>query len=73
MGVSSDGVYLDQAIGQVVKVLGQDGLVDTAATIAIFDAVVRVADATGIPLEPVKEENSRDFRDELGINDYRNR
>lgn len=52
--------------------LGDDAVVDAAAVIAIFQAVVKIADATGIPLEDFKAEVSADFRSELGIDAYRN-
>jgi hypothetical protein len=52
------------------KTLGEAALVDAAATIAIFQAVVKVADATGIPLEDAKAEISAEFRAELGLNAF---
>ncbi len=50
--------------------IGDEALVDAAGVLAIFNAVVRIADATGIPLEDQKAGMSADFRDALGINDY---
>lgn len=50
--------------------IGDAALVDAAGVLAIFNAVVRIADATGIPLEAQKAEMSEDFRDALGIGDY---
>lgn len=50
--------------------IGGAALVDAAGVLAIFNAVVRIADATGIPLEDQKAEMSADFRDALGIGDY---
>jgi hypothetical protein len=50
--------------------LGEAALVDTAATIAIFAAVVKIADATGIPLEDAKAETSKEFRQALGIDGF---
>ena len=47
--------------------LGPTGLVDAAAVVGLFNAIDRVADATGIPLEPGKEAATRDFRTALGI------
>lgn len=41
-----------------------------AATVAIFNGLVRVADSTGIPLDDGTCNASIDFRDELGLNDY---
>ncbi len=50
--------------------VGGAALVDAAGVLAIFNAVVRIADATGIPLEEQKAAMSADFRGALGINDY---
>lgn len=55
---------------EVERTLGWDALVDAAATVAIFSAVVKVADATGIPLETFKAEASAGFRAELGIDGF---
>lgn len=43
--------------------LGPEGVVDTAAVIAMFNIVDRVADATGIPIDPG---DARDFRYGVG-------
>ena len=50
--------------------VGAEALVDAAATLAIFNAVVRIADATGIPLEEAKAELSADMRGDLGLDDW---
>jgi hypothetical protein len=50
--------------------LGREAAVDAAAVIAGFDAITRVADGTGIPLEPPKAESSADWRARLGIDAY---
>jgi hypothetical protein len=50
--------------------LGREAMIDAAAVIAGFDAITRVADGTGIPLEPPKAEASADWRARLGIDDY---
>ena len=52
---------------EVRAALGEEALADAAGVIAIFSAVVKVADATGIPLEAFKAETSAGFREELGI------
>lgn len=54
----------------LLEKLGDDALVDTAATIAIFQAVVKIADATGIPLEDAKAEISAEFRSDLGLDAF---
>ena len=55
----------------VSAALGDEAMVDAAAVIAIFQAVVKIADATGIPLEEAKAEVSADFRADLGIDAYK--
>ncbi len=51
--------------------LGEPAMIDAAAVIAIFQAVVRIADATGIPLEDVKAEASAGFRRDLGLDAFK--
>lgn len=50
--------------------MGHEAMIDAAAVIAGFDAITRVADGSGIPLEPAKAEASADWRARLGIDDY---
>ena len=50
--------------------LGAKGLVDAAAVAGFFNAIDRVADATGIPLDPERLEGTADFRTELGIDGF---
>ena len=47
--------------------VGEEASVDAAGVLAIFNAVVRIADATGIPLEETKARMSVDIRDALGL------
>lgn len=56
-----------QEVGQT---LGATALVDSAAVIAIFNAVVRIADATGISLEDYKVDLTASLRSELGIDSF---
>jgi hypothetical protein len=55
---------------RILEEMGPGCLVDAAATVAIFDAVVKIADSTGIPLEDVKADMSEDIRDSLGIDGF---
>lgn len=50
--------------------LGSDALVDSIRMVSLFNAIDRVADSTGTPLEDAKIEKSADFRETLGINDF---
>ena len=45
-------------------------MVDAAAVAALFSAIDRVADATGIPLEQEKADATADLRAQLGIGKY---
>lgn len=60
----------DQARSDIVAALGHEALVEAAATIAIFNGLVRVADGTGIALDDGVLGYSADFRDRLGLNDF---
>lgn len=69
--LSEDDVRLADVRKQLRDTLGDEALVDTAAVIANYAALDRVADATGIPLEPAKEANTATFRAELGIDAFK--
>jgi hypothetical protein len=55
---------------EIREKLGDAALVDAAAIAATFNAIDRVADATGIPIEDAKAEATADFRSALGINAF---
>jgi len=65
--LGDDAEALAAARAAVVTALGPAGLADAAAVVGLFNAIDRVADATGIPLEPEKAEASADIRAALGI------
>ena len=68
--LGDDEAKLQQARDDLVQAAGAEAFVDAAAVVALFNAIDRVADATGTPLEDVKVERSEDFRADLGINDF---
>jgi len=51
----------------VYRALGAAALVDAAAIVASFNAVVKIADGTGIPLEEAKAAATADLRAALGL------
>jgi hypothetical protein len=53
--------------------MGDAALVDAAAIVATFNAIDRVADATGIPIEDAKAASTADLRAALDINDFAER
>ena len=50
--------------------LGDAALVDAAAVVAFFNAIDRVADASGIPLDPERIDLTADLRAQLGIDAF---
>jgi hypothetical protein len=68
--LGEDEGALTQARGALLAALGPAGLVDAAAVVGLFNAIDRVADATGIPLEPEKAAASADFRAALDLDRF---
>ena len=69
--IASDPGQLADAIANLRRAVGDDGWVDAAGVAATFNAIDRVADATGIPLEDAKAEVSADFRSAIGLDAFR--
>ena len=67
--LGSDG-ELTSARAAVLDAVGGDAFVDAAAVIGNFERMVRVADATGIPLDAPTTENTAALREALGLNAY---
>lgn len=67
--LGQDDAALTQARFAVRGFLGEAALPDAAAVIGGFDGITRIADATGIPLEPAKA--AADFFEALGIGRFR--
>tara|TARA_Y100001970_G_scaffold293651_1_gene441958 strand:- start:237 stop:443 length:207 start_codon:yes stop_codon:yes gene_type:complete len=61
---------LDAARNYVVEAIGSEALVDACGVAATFNAIDRVADATGIPIDEARLEPTADFREFLGINSF---
>ncbi len=61
---------LADARAALIDAVGCDAFVDAAGVIGHFERMVRVADATGIPLDEATAAATTDIRDDLGINDY---
>jgi hypothetical protein len=68
--LGQDDDRLDRVRREVDRVLGSGALVDAAAVICNFNAIDRVADATGIPLDKERVGLTADFRAELGIDAF---
>jgi alkylhydroperoxidase family enzyme len=68
--LDEDEAVLSRARTELRRALGPEGLVDAAAVVGLFNAIDRVADATGIPLEAEKAQASADFRAALGLDRF---
>ena len=68
--LGEDEAALARARAALSEAIGPAGLVDAAGVVGLFNAIDRVADATGIPLEAEKAAASTDFRAALGVNRF---
>ncbi len=68
--LGNDASELAAARMAIADAMGGAALTDTAAVAALFNAIDRVADATGIPLEDAKAADTADFRSAIGIDDF---
>ena len=66
-----EAAALEMARMAVRQRLGEAALIDATAVIGGFDGITRIADATGIPLEPAKAEQTADFFAALGVGRFR--
>ena len=66
----TDPGELDRARMALIEQAGKEAMIDAAAVVAGFDAITRVADGTGIPLEQPKAEASATWRSSLGIDAF---
>lgn len=68
--LGDDAEAIAEARRRVLEELGEPALIDAAGIIANFQRMVRIADATGIPLDGHMTALTADLRDALGINAY---
>jgi alkylhydroperoxidase family enzyme len=68
--LSDDDRLLSEKRAAVLARLGSEALIDAAGVIGLFNAIDRVADATGIPLEEEKARLSASYRAELGLDEF---
>ena len=68
--IGDDDARLSCARERVLKTLGPEQLVDAAAVVATFNAIDRVADATGTPIDEERLQPSAEMRAQLGIDQF---
>ena len=68
--VGDDPDRADAARATIVDQLGPDWLIDTAAVVANFEMMTRLADATGACLTPGRIEAAASIRAQLGLDAF---
>ena len=65
--INRDTTSLAQARTVLVGEIGSDAMIDAAAVAANFQRMVRIADATGIPIDPQVAQMTLDIQEQLGL------
>ncbi len=68
--IEGDDARLSTAREQLLNTLGPEALVDAASVVATFNAIDRVADATGTPIDDERIEITAEMRAQLGIDRF---
>ena len=62
---------LDEARARLAQAAGLGAMVDAAGVVANFQRMVRIADATGIPVDSYILERTGELPERLGLTEYR--
>ena len=68
--LGDDDDRLQVARRAINDTLGADAVVDSAGVAGLFNAIDRIADSTGAPLEADKAEMTAALREEIGIDAF---
>jgi alkylhydroperoxidase family enzyme len=68
--LGEEDARLSEARARLRKHMPEAALVDAAAVVGFFNAIDRVADATGIPLDAERVPQTADFRAALGLDTF---
>jgi hypothetical protein len=68
--LGGDDGRLANARSAIRTAMGDAAFVDAAAVAATFNAIDRIADATGIPIEDANAESTAELRATLGLNAF---
>jgi hypothetical protein len=61
---------LSEARQRLRDAVGSEGLVDAAAVVGNFERMTRIADSTGIPLDPPVNVLAGDLQEDLGLTEF---
>ena len=67
---NGDEAALEQSRRALREAAGPAVLVDAAGVAANFQRMVRIADATGIPVDDMQSELGQQIREELGLSEF---
>ena len=70
VALGEDQEVIAEARNALSECVGEAATVDTAAVIANFQRMVRIADGTGIPLDAPVAMMTQDIRRDLGLNEF---
>ena len=65
--LGDDDERLARVRGALAGTLGAEALVDAAGAVASFNAVVKVADGSGVVVDDFRKDLANGIRDELGL------
>jgi hypothetical protein len=68
--LGGDNGPLAKIRSEIRTTMGDAALVDAAAIAATFNAIDRIADSTGIPIEDANAESTAELRNALGLNAF---
>ncbi len=69
--LGTDRITLDHARAALAQALGGESIGGVAAVAATFSMNDRIANACGIPIEPMVLKTTKDLRQAMGLNHYR--
>ena len=69
--VAENSVAMAHARQRLLEAMGVEAMIDAAAVTSNFERMVRIADATGIPLDQRLETFAREVIDELDLKRFR--
>jgi len=71
--VAEEPARIAQARQRLVEAMGEDAMIEAAAVASNFQRMVRIADATGIPLGEGLDSRSREVRADLNLDRFQHR
>ena len=68
--IGADDAQLTAVRANLIETLGPEAFVDASGVVATFNAIDRVADSTGTPVDEERIERTAEMRAQLGIDQF---